>query len=295
MLQLVQASFVCLASLHAQTGPRVQTVVSTVDGSEQPYALYLPRSFETPREYGLLISLHSEDSNHRMNLSQVLGIVGRGAMTMDGMSFPPMRDHDLIVACPLARGAMGYQGIAEQDVYDVVADVERRYPVDRDRVYLTGISMGGGGALWLAETHPDMWAGIAAMCPDSMPGSEELAPNLLNVPLRLYHGEADTIVPVASSRAWQRRLSDCRRARGIHRISLRPGTTFGTWPTPAAACWSGWWGCSAFAARHGCTSCRALTGTTRLTGCGLTDRRCCARKIDARRRAEWRVSRWMTR
>jgi hypothetical protein len=41
-----------------------------------------------------------------------------------------------------------------------------------------------------------------------MPGSEDLAPNLLNVPLRLYHGELDTIVPVASSRAWQRRLLD---------------------------------------------------------------------------------------
>jgi pimeloyl-ACP methyl ester carboxylesterase len=193
-------------ALHAQTGPQVLTVVSTVDGSQQSYALYIPRSVDPPKEYGLLISLHSEDSNHRMNLAQVLGTAGRGTMTLDGTAFPPLRDRDLIVACPLARGTMGYQGIAEQDVYDVLADVERRYPVDRDRVYLTGISMGGGGALWLAETHPDVWAGIAAMCPDGMPGSEDLAPNLLNVPLRLYHGELDTIVPVGSSRAWQRRL-----------------------------------------------------------------------------------------
>jgi hypothetical protein len=41
-----------------------------------------------------------------------------------------------------------------------------------------------------------------------MPGSEELAANLLNVPVRLFHGELDTIVPAASSRAWQRRLLD---------------------------------------------------------------------------------------
>jgi pimeloyl-ACP methyl ester carboxylesterase len=210
MLEQAMRDFLTLlfaaAALRAQTGPHVWNVVSTVDGSQQPYALYIPRSFDPPKEYGLLISLHSEDSNHRMNLSQVLGTAGRGTMTLDGTAFPPLRDRDLIVACPLARGTMGYQGIAEQDVYDVLADVERRYPVDRDRVYLTGISMGGGGALWLAETHPDLWAGIAAMCPDSMPGSEDLAPNLLNVPLRLYHGELDTIVPVASSRAWQRRL-----------------------------------------------------------------------------------------
>lgn len=200
--------FLAAIGIEAQTGPRVLTVTSSVDGSEQPYALYLPRSFEAPKQYGLLLSLHSEDSNHRLNLTQVLGIAGRGAMAPEGAGFPTLRDRDLIVACPLARGTMGYQGIPEQDVYDVLADVERRYPVDPDRVYLTGISMGAGGALWLAETRPDVWAGVAAMCPDGMPGTEELAANLLNVPVRLYHGELDTVVPVASARAWQRRLLD---------------------------------------------------------------------------------------
>ena len=206
--RLTGLALLAIAGLQAQTGPRVLNVTSSVDGSQQPYALYLPRSFDAPKQYGLLISLHSEDSNHRLNLIQVLGIAGRGSMAPEGPSFPTLRDQDLIVACPMARGTMGYQGIAEQDVYDVLADVERRYPVDPDRVYLTGISMGGGGALWLAETHPDLWAGVAAMCPDSMPGSEDLAGNLLNVPLRLYHGELDTIVPASSSRAWQRRLLD---------------------------------------------------------------------------------------
>jgi pimeloyl-ACP methyl ester carboxylesterase len=196
------------AQSGAQWGPQLQTVASTVDGTPQPYALYLPQSYDSQKEYPLLLSLHSEESNHRLNLAQVLGLVGRSDIGEAGLRFPPLRDADFIVACPLARGSMGYQGIPEQDVYDVLADVERRFTVDRDRVYLTGISMGGGGALWLAETHPDVWAGVAALCADSMPGSEELAANLWNVPVRLYHGEADTIVPVASSRAWQRRLLD---------------------------------------------------------------------------------------
>jgi fermentation-respiration switch protein FrsA (DUF1100 family) len=214
------------AGLRAETGPRVLTVVSTVDGSEQPYALYLPGSFDPQKEYPLLVSLHSEESNHRLNLSQVLGIAGRGSMGSDGIAFPALRDRELIVACPLARGSMGYQGIPEQDVYDVLADVERRFPVDRDRVYLTGISMGGGGALWLAGTRPDIWAGVAAMCPDSMPGAEELAGNLLDVPVRLYHGELDAIVPVASSRAWQRRLLDAGVPAGYTEY---PATRHNVW------------------------------------------------------------------
>jgi len=103
---------------------------------------------------------------------------------------------------------MGYWGIAEQDVYDTIATIEKRYPVDPDRVYLTGASMGGGGALWLALTRPDRWAAVAPLSAAMMPGSEDLAPNLSNLPIRFYHGEQDSIVPVATSRAWQRRLLD---------------------------------------------------------------------------------------
>lgn len=220
------ALLLAVVGLRAQTGSQVLTAVSTVDGTEQPYALYLPKSFDPQKEYGLLLSLHSEESNHRLNLAQVLGIAGRGAMGGNGVSFPPLRDTDFIVACPLARGSMGYQGIPEQDVYDVLADVERRFAVDPDRVYLTGISMGGGGALWLAATRPDVWAGVAAICADTMPGSEELAGNLLNVPVKLFHGDLDTIVPVASSRAWQRRLLDAGVPAGYTEY---PSTRHNVW------------------------------------------------------------------
>jgi fermentation-respiration switch protein FrsA (DUF1100 family) len=49
---------------------------------------------------------------------------------------------------------------------------------------------------------------VAPLCAATVPGSEELAPNALNLPIRLFHGEADSIVPAQSSRAWQKRLLD---------------------------------------------------------------------------------------
>jgi dienelactone hydrolase len=201
------------ASLWSQSytpGPQVLTFASAVDDSQQPYALYLPASFDAARKYPLVISLHSEESTHRLNLMQVLGqgerAAGEGRIAF---AYPrPVRGLGYIVAAPLARGTMGYRGIAEKDVYDVLADVQRRFPIDEDRVYLTGISMGGGGALWLALTRPDVWAAVAPVCPLPIPGTEDRAPNALNLPIRLFHGEQDPITPAASSRRWQRLLLD---------------------------------------------------------------------------------------
>ncbi|HXB75182.1 MAG TPA: dienelactone hydrolase family protein [Candidatus Acidoferrales bacterium] len=191
-------------------GPRAVTYHSAVDDSDQPYALYLPKSLAPGKSYPLIIGLHEEESNHIFELKRVFGIPSRfgesGLQALSLRPFPVAEDIGFIVACPFARGTMGYQGIAERDVYDVLADVKRRYPIDADRVYLTGSGMGGGGALWLALTRPDQWAAVAAVCPDPFPGAEELAANALNLPIRLYQGEQDPAVPAESIRAWHRRL-----------------------------------------------------------------------------------------
>src|SRR5579872_3112760 len=189
------------------SGPQVVTFLSQVDDSNQPYALYVPPNLDRSRKYPLVISLHAEDTSPQMCLMRVFGQTNRLA---DG-SLAPLRffrgrDVEMIVACPLSRGTMGYEGIAERDVYDVVADVERRLPVDEDRVYLTGIAMGGGGALRLALTRPDVWAAVALVCPMAPASLEALLPNALNVPVRLFQGEMDPLVPAESARLWQRHL-----------------------------------------------------------------------------------------
>jgi predicted peptidase len=101
---------------------------------------------------------------------------------------------------------MGYQGLAEADVDAVLSDVQRRFRIDADRVYLTGLSIGGGGALWLGLTRPDRWAAMAPVCPAGPAGIDYLAPNALNLPVRLFQGAQDPVVPVGRSRQWYERL-----------------------------------------------------------------------------------------
>ena len=185
-------------------GPQVLTFFSTVDDTDQPYALYLPPNFDASRSYPLVISLHGAGSNHRLNLRRVFGKSNaEGENDVEASRyFPEWEDVDYVVASPYARGTMGYQGVAEKDVLDMLADVKRRFPIDPNRVYLTGLSMGGGGTLWLGLTRPDRWAAIAPVCPAPPSETIALAGNALNVPVHLFQGGADPVVSPESVRAW---------------------------------------------------------------------------------------------
>ncbi len=189
-------------------GPQVLTFFSDVDDSDQPYAICLPRNFKADKKYPLVVSLHGAASNHRLNLRRVFGQSNRpGETDVEATRyFPEWRDIDFIVASPLARGTMGYQGIAEKDVYDVLADVKKRFPIDEDRVYLTGLSMGGGGTLWLGLTRPDVWAAIAPVCPAPPEGAADLAGNALNVPVHIFQGGADPVVKPEGVRDFAKRM-----------------------------------------------------------------------------------------
>jgi hypothetical protein len=99
-----------LAAASLLGGQTVVTYRSAVDQSEQPYALYVPKSFDPARRYPLVVSLHEEESNHVVNLKRVFGIPPRyGESGLQALStLPALRDVDYLVVCPLGR-TMGYQ------------------------------------------------------------------------------------------------------------------------------------------------------------------------------------------
>lgn len=173
-------------------GYQVRTFRSSVDGSDQPYALYLPKVLASGRQYPLVISLHGAGGTHRNGIRQVFGVPAAA----------PLPEVEYIVAAPLARGSMGYEGIAETDVFDTLAHVKAAYPVDANRVYLTGVSMGGSGTLSIALRRPDTWAAIAVVCGGAPSGTVNLAANALNIPVHLFHGDQDAVVPVEVGRRW---------------------------------------------------------------------------------------------
>jgi poly(3-hydroxybutyrate) depolymerase len=185
-----------------KSGPQVLSFHSSADDTDQPYALYLPENFDENKKYPLVIMLHGAGSNHRLALRRVFGKSNLADENDVEASryFPKWNDVEYIVAAPYARGTAGYQGIPEKDVYDVLEDVKNRFLIDPNRIYLTGLSMGGGGTLWIGLTRPDIWAAIAPVCPAPPMAVKDLLGNALNFPVHLFHGDADPVVPVQWSR-----------------------------------------------------------------------------------------------
>ena len=80
---------------------------------------------------------------------------------------------------------------------EIIDDAVARYPVDRDRIYVMGISMGGYAAWELLQRRPELFAAGLPCCGG---GDVAQAPRLKDVAIWAFHGSKDKGVPVCRSR-----------------------------------------------------------------------------------------------
>ncbi|MGL4629657.1 MAG: dienelactone hydrolase family protein [Leadbetterella sp.] len=208
---LIAILFLALPSLLiAQKSSKVEILNfhSNVDDKEQPYSLYFPKNYNQAKKYPFVVMLHGAGSNHKLSLKRVFGKTNLPTENdvEASLYFPAFRDVDYLVAAPLARGTMGYQGVAEKDVWDMIADVKKRCKVDENKMYLTGLSMGGGGTLWCGLTRSDVWAALAPVCPAPPQNTKEYLDNFYNKPIAIFQGADDPVVKAEITRDWRDKL-----------------------------------------------------------------------------------------
>jgi predicted esterase len=154
---------------------------SPIDDTDQPYRLYLPASYNGQRPFPLVIAMHGTGGDEATLFDDERYAEGALKQAAD--------KHNVIVASPLGRGITEYRGIGENDVLTVLEEVRRHYRIDTDRVYLTGHSMGGTGATYLALHHPDPFAAVAPLAAAySFPW---LARNAAHIPFLWIGGAED--------------------------------------------------------------------------------------------------------
>ncbi len=209
-------------------GPQVLNFHSDVDDTEQPYSCYIPKDYNPKKEYALVVMLHGAGSNHRLAMRRVFGKSNaEGENDVEAsLYFPKWKDVNYIVVSPYARGTMGYQGIAEKDVWDMITDVKKRFKIDENRTFLTGLSMGGGGTMWLGLTRPDFWAAIAPVCPAPPKETIDYLDNALNLKTYFFQGGADPVVKPEGTRQW---FADFKKVGSNAIYKEYPGVKHDSW------------------------------------------------------------------
>ncbi len=105
----------------------------------------------------------------------------------------------------------------------VLDDALRQYRVDEDRVYLTGLSMGGYGTWDAIRAMPERFAAAIPICGGGLPLGIDVA---RDVPVWAFHGAMDSVVPIAQSVEMVRAL---RRAGGDVRFTVYPDADHDSW------------------------------------------------------------------
>jgi pimeloyl-ACP methyl ester carboxylesterase len=197
-------------------GARGQIVMrsynSPISRIRQGYGIYLPKNYDPARAYPLMLVLHGGSANGNLFLGVVLGNNMNWKEYDKHLwdEFAPRFEPDWIVVAPDGFGQVMWRFMGEQDVLDVLADVQKHYHVDADRVVLCGLSNGGVGAYSMGMRHAWRFSAVLAIAGapswlkyagDKMDALQaeglhplsamSLAENAINTDFRYYHGHSD--------------------------------------------------------------------------------------------------------
>lgn len=162
-----------------------------VQGYAYHLALSVPLTYQPAKGYGLVVCLHGAGFTGDVYLERWQARLG---------------EH-YVLACPtIPMGAWFTRG-AEELVLTTIRSVQRRYHIDPDRVFLTGMSNGGIGA-WVIGMHDaPLFAGIAPMASGLDHVMMPFLANLRSTPIYIIHGAKDQVMPVEFSRAITQELT----------------------------------------------------------------------------------------
>jgi predicted esterase len=178
------------------------------------YLAYMPKGYEADpsKKWPLILSLHG--AGERGDDLNVLKVYGIPMLCEQG------KDDSYIAICPQCPSNQSWLAMQLNDLLDEAC---KKYRVDPDRIYVTGASMGGVGSWSLVQQYPDRIAAIVPVCGH---GDTADIDRIKNLPVWIFHGEADPVVPVAKERAMADALS---KVGNQVKMSIYPGVGHECW------------------------------------------------------------------
>lgn len=214
-----------------ETGFLDRTMV--VSGVAYKYQVFVPDTWTKRKKWPVILFLHGAGERGDDGLIQTE--VGIGAAIRRGRTRFPA-----IVVMPQCRKDGWWADSPMGDVaMAALEQAQEEFHGDANRIYLTGLSMGGYGTWYLAGKYPGRFAAIVPVCggvllpdkartqsPDDNSPYVEAAKKVGKTPVWIFHGGDDPVVPVTESR----RMNEAMKALGgeVHYTEY-PGVDHNSW------------------------------------------------------------------
>lgn len=208
-----------------------QQVFKTTKPSVIGYLEYLPQGYSgNSNKYPVVIHLHgvgekgpaSTDPNVLDDGIPKLIKLGPPKYVNNGTQFP------FILISPQLKSSYG--SWTSGYVKEVIDHVKTYLRIDESRIYLTGLSLGGGGTWVTAQDFPRLFAAIAPICGGYNSPSKAANIALENLPVWAFHGDADTVVPISRSQSMVNAINACSPVPTPKaKLTVYPGVKHNAW------------------------------------------------------------------
>ncbi|MEO1618458.1 MAG: prolyl oligopeptidase family serine peptidase [Planctomycetota bacterium] len=197
-----------LADGPSQSQQRLSATVNV----EMNYLLALPKDYETKDSWPLVLFLHG--AGERGNDIGLVKKHGPPKLIDQGKEFP------FVVVSPQCPKDVWWEPFELTELLDHVI---KTHKIDEDRIYVTGLSMGGFGTWRLAAHTPERFAAIAPIC-----GGGDLfsTRRFATLPTWAFHGAKDNVVPLERS---QEMVDAMKQRGGEPKLTVYPDAGHDSW------------------------------------------------------------------
>ena len=185
----------------------VRKTARHADGGDRPYYVWVPLDYTADKKWPTILFLHGAGESGTDGDKVLIQGLPKEIKKRDGkfefivvmpqcISMREAPKDEKAPDKPRPRG--GWRDAEEQLAMDAFKATLKDYSCDPDRLYLTGLSMGGFGTFAFMVKYPNMFAATAPICGGGEPAR---AGDIAHIPTWVWHGDSDKTVPPDRSRS----------------------------------------------------------------------------------------------
>ncbi len=201
-IRIVSISLLFLSVIRLsaqQKGEFVSNKFVSENKDTLPYQFYISAGIDSSKTYPLIIWLHGKGERGNDNKKQ-LTLIKKWLPDSLDKSYPGFI---LAPQCAADKMWSKYDKLADRITFDTITpeiqksiislmdELGKIYPIDTNRIYIMGISMGGFGVFDMITRYPDRFASAIPICGG---GDPEMIEVLIKTPIWAFHGEKDVVV-----------------------------------------------------------------------------------------------------